>query len=737
MYRCLSHRFRIKLLLLALSSLIISGIHSQSEFLKLANENYKRQDFYEASKNYKSAWIKIEKDKELLTQAGISSYHANDLEFAIRCFEKIIDQWDPYDQATNLILAKCYHHKNDFEKAIVAYKRYLRTIGKNDAQRLFVKNELLRCEKGLKYKKRSPVAIVESVGAGINTVEDEFAPVPDPGKNGQYFISAIRQDNSGGKRNVEGMTDFKQGRFHSDVFIMKQLNGFWNLSRHPDSNLNSNMDDQILGCFNDGSVLMIYRSWNDQNGNLILDTLNNENSESGHFSINPVRSEIGDHAVSVFQDSLMIFSSCRSGGYGGYDLYLSVFKNGEWSRAVNLGAKINSAFNEDYPFLANDGLTLYFSSDNLYSIGAYDIFKSKYQPEAQLWTTPQNLGIPVNSTGDDIYFHLTNEGLAGIFSSNRKMDNRGGHDLYFAYFKEDLTEQLEVSKGSPLMSLMETESMTSESNPVEMDESLTLNLKKAEQKNYFIEPVYYYDEDYLHNPRTTKILDRLLAMLQLNPDLSIQFIGHSYEESQNPVNLYFSIKKAEELEMYLVDHKISKTRIRCIGLGASLPVAKQVINGNKSTVADKLNKRIEVYIVRPDTSAVKINYAPVPIANAMKSDKPGPFYTLRTGLKYSLYLGESSSILNHPLIQASEDLVYVEKSASDNKYDYYYGVYTSFKDAERDLKKYQTQFNTNLEIKAFDDGMEMTRAEIIDHVLQDADLLLFLNYLNLQDKNHK
>ena len=736
----LLYNLRIKLQLLIISTLILAQVHSQSEsdFLKLANDNYKRGNFYEASKNYRLAWIKIDKDKDLLSQAGISSFKANDLDFAIRCFEKIIDPGNPYDKTTNWNLAKCYQHKNEFEKAIVSYKRYLRTAKDDDDQKSFIKNELLRCEEGIKYKRRSPLAIVESIGTSINTRMDEFAPVPDPLHNGNYYISVIRNDNLGGFRNDEGLNDTEHGRLRSDILYMKQVNGSWTLSRPSDSKLNSNMDDEVVGFLKGGTVIVFYRSWKNEKGTILVDTLNSEEIKLNNTPFkSPVISEIGDHAMSIFQDSLMIFSSCRTGGYGGYDLYLSILKNGEWSHAINLGATINSAFNEDYPFLSNDGLTLYYSSDNLKSMGGFDIFKTRYQPEAQLWITPANLGIPINSTGDDIYFHLTNDGLAGIFSSGRKVNNQGGQDIYFAYFKEDLTEQLTVSSGSPLCNILDQDAMVSEITPNENDGALNSNLKKEEQKNYFIESVYYQEEDFIRESKNQRILDKLVALLQLQADLKIQFIGHSYEESQDPVNLYFSIKKAEELEKYLVDKKISKSRISCIGLGSSLPIAKEEINRNKSVVAEKLNMRIEINIVQSDPDLVKINYAIPPIAESMKSDRPGNFRMLRTGLSYSLYLGESSSILNHPLVRFSEGLVFVEKNADENKYRYYFGLYKSFKEAEVALSKYQTLYKVYLEIKAFDSGVEMTRTKIIDHVLKDADLVLYLNYLNSSNKNKK
>lgn len=723
--------------LIASTFIFKSYAQSESELLKRANDNYNRKDYFEASKLYKLAGYKIQKHQENLLKAGISSYEANDLDFAIQCFEKLVAIDGINNTTVNWYLAKSHQFKNQFAEAIIYYKRYLKNTKNDDPQKSFVKNELLRCEEGIKYLRRLPLAIVESIGSTINTSEDEFAGIPISKKNGSFYISAIRKENQGGMRNAEGLVDIKDGRIRSDIYLMTQTNGTWSLSRILDLQLNSNMDDMVLGFLEGGDVQMVYRGWHEEKGNLFLESTDNQKVKLNHSSfLSPMVADIGDHAVSIFQDSIMIFSSCRTGGYGGYDLYFSVKRNERWSRAFNLGATVNTSFNEDFPFLANDGRTLYFSSDNLKSMGGFDIYKSKYMPEAQYWSKPSNLGIPINSAGNDIYFRLTNDGLAGIFSSDRKTDNYGGKDIYLAYFQEHLTEQLTKSMGSPLSNILNPEYSNQKINEIKNDVSLSENFRKEELKTYLIDPVYYWEEDFISDSKTKKNLDRLVLMLQIHPGLTIQLIGHSYEETQDPINLYFSIKKAEALEKYLIEKNILDSRINCFGVGASLPFAKQIINGNKSVASEKLNKRIEINLLKIDSTALKVIYPSIPAQDFLKSEHPSSFRILRSALSYSLFLGESNSILNHPLIRFSEGLVFVEKNVVDEKYRYFFGLYNSFKEAEKDFIKYQSLYKIPLEIKAFHSGRELSRPEIIDHVLKDADLLHFLNYLN-NDKNKK
>ena len=130
----------------------------------------------------------------------------------------------------------------------------------------------------------------------------------------------------------------------------------------------------------------------------------------------------------------MYLSSDRAGGYGGHDLYVSTFQNGEWSTPVNLGASINTAGNELFPFVHEDG-TLYFASNGHAGLGGLDVFMAK--PDAaiaednieMMWSTPVNLGEPLNSLKDDFGLIVDITGRSGYISSSRA-GGLGGDDIY-------------------------------------------------------------------------------------------------------------------------------------------------------------------------------------------------------------------------------------------------------------------------------------------------------------------
>ena len=132
-----------------------------------------------------------------------------------------------------------------------------------------------------------------------------------------------------------------------------------------------------------------------------------------------------------FGGSALYFSSNKLGGFGGFDIYVSYLKNGEWTRPENLGPSINSKGNEITPFL-KDGV-LYFSSDYQQGLGGYDIFQSKVKNGN--WSFAENMGKGINSPADDYYFTMNQYSNEMFFTSNR-MGGRGNDDIYVASKKE-------------------------------------------------------------------------------------------------------------------------------------------------------------------------------------------------------------------------------------------------------------------------------------------------------------
>jgi hypothetical protein len=109
--------------------------------------------------------------------------------------------------------------------------------------------------------------------------------------------------------------------------------------------------------------------------------------------------------------------------------------NKEWGVPVNLGATINTNYDECFPFISEDGETLYFASKGHTGMGGFDIFKSIWDSIAQQWQKPINIGYPVNTTDDDLMFSLVGKGRDGYLSAARK-EGLGDLDIYKVVFTE-------------------------------------------------------------------------------------------------------------------------------------------------------------------------------------------------------------------------------------------------------------------------------------------------------------
>ncbi len=146
------------------------------------------------------------------------------------------------------------------------------------------------------------------------------------------------------------------------------------------------------------------------------------------LSFNDDRYNYCHPALSADGRYLYLSSDCP-GGYGGHDLYVSEYRDGNWQKPVNLGPEINTDGNELFPFIHNDG-TLYFASNGHLGYGGLDIYYSfKNKTGENQWSEPENIRSPFNSRQDDFGFILNIDKTRGYFSSNRA-GGMGGDDIY-------------------------------------------------------------------------------------------------------------------------------------------------------------------------------------------------------------------------------------------------------------------------------------------------------------------
>ena len=256
----------------------------------------------------------------------------------------------------------------------------MKNSSSNDSNRLAIKDEIKRCAQGLKIKYQKELAVVENLGENINTRFDEFASVESPNDSDKLYFSSARTRNLGGLRDEEGKLDNLKGKYSSDIFSIILQNGTWTNPKRLSNLLNSTQNDVILDFNEDGSAMLLFKGFDFFSGQILVDSfkpIEDKPIYPNRFQSSVV-AERGDASPYFFNDSTLIFSSRIEGGFGGSDLYISQKSKGKWCPPLNLGNTINSAYDESTPFLAEDGRTLYFSSNTTKGIGGFDIYKASF-----------------------------------------------------------------------------------------------------------------------------------------------------------------------------------------------------------------------------------------------------------------------------------------------------------------------------------------------------------------------
>ena len=233
-----------------------------------------------------------------------------------------------------------------------------------------------------------------------------------------------------------------QSQYNEDVQLATKTEQGFTPSMHSNQSLNTPQRELPLSWSLNGQHLFLLLTGNA--GDLYMSCLNGHQLSKPQKLKGPVNSEFDENYCSLSPDGkTLYFSSNRPGGKGGWDLYkASLSADSTWTSIVNLGDSVNTAFDEDAPFIHADGKTLFFSSKGRSSMGGYDVFKASLNPSDSLFKRTENLGFPINTPYDDLYFSITANAENAYYSSYRK-EGKGQSDIYtiepnFRTFKPSL-----------------------------------------------------------------------------------------------------------------------------------------------------------------------------------------------------------------------------------------------------------------------------------------------------------
>lgn len=488
---------------------------------------------------------------------------------------------------------------------------------------------------------------IEALGSAINSDFDDYAPVITADGEYMYFTSRRPFTDREKKRNKESSENIYEAIWddvEKEWLPAEPLQSPINLPKRFNSN---------VAISNDGQRLLKYQDDGYGNGD-IYETYLSGNTWSTPVSLGPViNSDSHESSASIAPDGRTIyFVSDRKGGVGKRDIWKATKdKDGNWTDAENLGKTINTSKNEEAVFIHPDGKTLYFSSQGHNSIGGYDIFKSEMKADGT-WGTPINMGEPINTPDNDLFFVLKADGITGFYASER---NGGVKDIYeirlIPIVKEGEKKQtgpkLTVFKGVisdgetglPLEATIEvtdnekneviaTYSSNSESGKYlislpsgknyginvnadgylfsshsfdltndsisdykEVKKDIGLDKLKIGSRVVLKNIFFDYDKATLRSESISE-LNRLKRIMNDNPTMKLEIGGHTDSRGADSYNLKLSKSRAKSVVNYLIEQGIPSDKLTYKGYGETDPVAS-----NDTEEGRQENRRVEFKVM--------------------------------------------------------------------------------------------------------------------------------------------
>ncbi|HET6246037.1 MAG: OmpA family protein [Bacteroidetes bacterium] len=354
--------------------------------------------------------------------------HTIDKTDAIPYLEKAYKLVPDIAEDVRYLLGKAYHLNMEFDVATTHYKAYKDRLTKNQQEELLIVNRNLNeCINGKDLVANPTRVFLDNLGKTVNSKYPDYGPLISADESVLIFTS--RRDNTTGL----GIDPYIMEYFE-DIYISYNNNGKWSTAVNMGKPINTEEHDATVGLSADGQKMLVYKD-DKGDGNIYECELKGDNwSKPQKLSknINSAHHE-SSACFSPNGKALYFVSNNPDVSIGGRDIFVSYAdEKGKWGKSVNLGPTINTKLNEESVFMHPDGKSLYFSSQGHKSMGGYDIFKSVID-EGGKWSTPVNVGYPINTPDDDVFFVLSASGKHGYYSSFRP-DGEGEKDIYMITF---------------------------------------------------------------------------------------------------------------------------------------------------------------------------------------------------------------------------------------------------------------------------------------------------------------
>lgn len=520
------------------------------------------------------------------------------------------------DSIVTLQYARSLQKAGEYKQAAQYYTEFLKLHPDNK----FAQNGLEGSRLAPEWKAKPTLYTIKRIDL-LNSNRGEFSPELLPPDYDQVYFTSNREGVTGDT--ISNITGAKL----NDIFMSrKDESGNWMKPEHMESPVNTDGDEGVVS-FSPQGTAMYYTQARADSASVSLPAIYVSYRSGGSWGAG-TKIEINKRdTTSVFSHpaidpsgNFLYFVSDMPGGYGGKDIWRASMVGDLVEYVENLGPDINTAGDEMFPHVRNDS-TFYFSSDGHVGMGGLDIYRADYNKITKRWTV-ENMKFPINSMADDFGITFEGEKESGFFSSNRN-DAKGFDHIYsFAYpvittiaegyivdtddefitdatirvvgrdgtnkrfqGKNDGTYKMDVSRGTNYVFLASAPNhlntrMSLRTVDMERDSTYLVDfILTPINKPVVLENIFYDFDKATLRPESKEELDGLIALLNDNPNVTIELSAHTDRKGSVEYNEKLSQRRAESVVDYLIKAGIAKDRLVAVGKGKSTPkvVTKAVI----------------------------------------------------------------------------------------------------------------------------------------------------------------
>jgi outer membrane protein OmpA-like peptidoglycan-associated protein len=659
LYSIMKTKTLLFLLLINVSGLFAQNTNRFDTRFENANAQYIAGNFFEALPMYLELYRSDSSNANISYLVGDCYLRARSGKAnAIRYLEKATMSISPdykknYSEEKNApilaykLLGDAYHIHSEFDKAIQSYETYkskLISYKRKDNLNLKDANRKIEMCNTAKELIATPVNVkIENMGKALNSPYGDYSPVLTGDQSTMIFTSR-RKESTGGQT-------YDGGRYYEDIYISNYTGTEWTVAQNIGTPINTDGNEATVGISPDGQEILIYKDDNGD-GNIYSTTLNGDVWSTPLKLNSNINSKSWEPSAFISADGHTIyFSSDRPGGFGGRDIYVSQkTEKGDWGKAVNMGPLINTPYDEDAPFIHPDGITLFFSSNGHNTMGGFDVFYSSLSEDETTWLTPVNVGYPINSPDDDIFYVVSTDKTKAYYSSFKE-GGIGEKDNYVITFIDQKKAPLTLLKGivkeadgsvpkdvvitvtdnesGKIVGIYNANSKTGQylfiltpgknyniSYEAEGFLFYSENRQIEKKTNYYeiykaiqLPPItigskvvlnnIFFDFDKATLRKTSNVeLRNILRFLNKYPKLKIEIAGYTDSKGTDAYNLKLSEDRALAVVTYLTGKGINKERMVSKGYGETSPDAKnQNYDGTDNPEGRQLNRRVEMKII--------------------------------------------------------------------------------------------------------------------------------------------